>query len=108
MFADDTNAFIVAENLIELQYHANTCLSDLNLWCLANKLTINLSKTNYTVFSPKKMVNSDTITLCVDNVQIKYTACCKYLGIFIDFNLDWQEHINYTYKKLLKFCGIFL
>ena len=27
--------------------------------------------------------------------------------MFIDFNLDWQEHINYTYKKLLKFCGIF-
>src|SRR2546425_2853098 len=107
MFADDTNAFIVADNLIDLQYKTNACLSDLNLWCLANKLTINLDKTNYTVFSPKKRAISDTITLYVGNVQIKYTACCKYLGICIDFNLDWQEHINYTYKKLLKFCGIF-
>src|SRR3989441_10970321 len=48
MFADDTNAFIVADNLIDLQYKTNACLSDLNLWCLANKLTINLRSEEHT------------------------------------------------------------
>ena len=107
LFADDTNAFIAADNLIDLEYKASTCLNDLNVWCLANKLLINLGKTNYTIFSPNKRENPYTIDLCIDNVKIPHTACCKYLGVLIDSNLDWQEHINYIYKKLLKFCGIF-
>ena len=32
---------------------------------------------------------------------------CKYLGIIIDNNLTWHEHINYIYNKILKFTSIF-
>ncbi len=107
MFADDTNVFIVADNLTDLACKANTCLAELNQWCLANKLSINLGKTNYTIYSPKKKIITENISLNIGHIQIKNTACCKYLGMLIDHNLDWQEHINYIYKKLLKFCGIF-
>src|SRR2546425_12649758 len=27
--------------------------------------------------------------------------------MMIDNRLDWLEHIDYTYKKLIKFCSIF-
>ena len=33
--------------------------------------------------------------------------CCKYLGILIDSDLKWQDHINYVYNKLIKFISIF-
>ena len=50
LFADDTNLFIVADNLNDLSTRTNKCLDNIYQWCLANRLTINLDKTNYTVF----------------------------------------------------------
>ena len=31
----------------------------------------------------------------------------KYLGIYIDENLSWKEHVRYLCEKLSKMCGIF-
>lgn len=107
LFADDTNVFIVADNLRDLSIKSNNCLSKIHQWCLANRLSINLDKTNYTVFSPKRNASPDDLQLYIGDFQIKYTSCCKYLGILIDNRLNWQEHIEYVYKKILKFCGIF-
>jgi len=33
-------------------------------------------------------------------------ATCKYLGILIDSDLKWIEHIKYIYNKLIKFVSI--
>jgi len=33
--------------------------------------------------------------------------CAKYLGIVIDSDLSWKSHIDYLFKKLLRFTGIF-
>jgi len=107
LFADDTNIFVAANNLNDLSYKTNICLSKIYQWCLANKITINLDKTNFTVFSPNKNTMQDNVIISIGNSRIKYTSCCKYLGIFIDNKLNWQDHIDYVYKKLLKFCGIF-
>src|SRR5437867_5112353 len=107
LFADDTNLFIVADNLNDLSTRTNKCLDNIYQWCLAIRLTINLDKTNYTVFSPSRKTSIDNINIYIGKVQIQYTTCCKYLGILIDHKLDWQEHIDFIYKKLLKFCGIF-
>ena len=30
-----------------------------------------------------------------------------YLGIFINSNLSWENHIDYIYNKIIKFVGIF-
>jgi len=32
---------------------------------------------------------------------------CKYLGLYLDKNMDWSAHIDYVYSKLLKYVGIF-
>jgi len=37
---------------------------------------------------------------------IQNVECCKYLGIFIDSDLKWQEHINYVCNKPIKFVSI--
>jgi len=34
-------------------------------------------------------------------------ASCKYLGILIDSDLKWIEHIKYIHNKLIKFVSIF-
>jgi len=65
-------------------------------WFVANKLNLSLNKTCYTVFS-KSNVNQLSIQL--NGTDFKRVNSCRYLGIIIDCELKWKEHIEYIYKK---------
>ena len=91
LFADDTNLFIFDKDSKGLCLKATDCLDKLNLWFLANKLTLNPTKTCYMVFSSKK---DENIKLLIDNTEIKKVKFCKYLGIYIDDELNWKVHIS--------------
>ena len=41
-----------------------------------------------------------------DNNQIQRCESIKFLGIFLDENLTWKEHIKYTENKIAKNIGI--
>ena len=49
IFADDTNAFASARDLKSLEQLINTELKKVKLWCVAEKLSINFSKTNFMI-----------------------------------------------------------
>jgi len=51
--------------------------------------------------------NLDKFKLYICGKGIKHVTYCKYLGILIDTDLKWQEHINYIYNKLIKYSNIF-
>jgi len=81
--------------------------SQLDEWYLANKLSVNIDKTCYSVFcSNRTCDNANNVVKCNDNVPAKVHSC-KYLGVMIDEQLSWKTHIDYVYSKLLKFTGIF-
>ena len=68
LFADDTNIFYVGNNLNELQAMLNGVLAKLSMWFAVNKLSLNLSKTNYMLFQNRP---PDTeINLFINNQQI--------------------------------------
>ena len=50
MFADDTNLFLSDENISELFQQMNKELKSVSTWFKANKLSININKTKWTVF----------------------------------------------------------
>ena len=55
IFADDTNVFPSARDLKSLEQLVNTELKKVKLWCDTNKLSINISKTNFMIVkSPRK------------------------------------------------------
>ena len=106
LFADDTNLFISDSDINSLQQTANIYLKQMEAWFIANKLSLNIDKTCYSIFS-KGSPQRTNITLCIDNKLIARVPMYKYLGVIIDEFLKWDEHIDYVYKKLLKFIGIF-
>ena len=73
----------------------------LNDWFKTNKLSLNVSKTQYMIFNKKKKHAQDAewnIIIGQENVnQVKYT---KFLGIYIDENLDWSKHIQQCKCKI--------
>ena len=50
MFADDTNLFLSDENISELFQQMNKELKSVSTWFKANKLSINIDKTKWTLF----------------------------------------------------------
>ena len=74
----------------------------------ANSLCINLSKTNFKNFSPQsRCLNNSINSLSVGSNEIKRATSIKYLGMLIDDNLNWKEHIKSIQEKLTKYCGLF-
>ena len=51
LFADDTNIFHTGDDLKEVCETMSHELDKLNRWFRANKLSLNVSKTNFMIFS---------------------------------------------------------
>jgi hypothetical protein len=103
-FADDTTVFLEGSNLSELFDVMNRELDKIDKWLSCNRLSINLSKTSYMIFSNRdKNVNK---TLLVRDVNISETDVTKFLGILIDNRLSFNYHIKNVCNKVSKSCGI--
>ena len=67
-------------------------------WFNNNKLTINYVKSEAINFGkPTK----EKVKL--KNNALDYNTSCKYLGIYIDKNLTFRDHVDFVVKKLNKF-----
>ena len=111
LFADDSNLFVIGNNVASLFNLANNELSLLSQWINANKLFINYDKTNFMFFDPikrHKVTNHsfDLPPLLLNNHQIERVHMVRYLGILIDDKLSWTEHINYLINRVSSICGI--
>jgi len=106
LFADDTNLFVHGITLDNVVMNFNASLGSLGNWFYANKLSFSIDKTSYSIFwKSDRIKHNYTIQLC--DSDIKQVNCSKYLGVYVDSNLDWKDHIDYIFKKLIKFIIIF-
>ena len=69
LFADDTNLFYSHKSSIELFQNMNMELEKLVLWFRLNKLSLNIDKTNYIIFS-KKQTSDPNAKLVINNKLI--------------------------------------
>ena len=54
LFADDTNALLASNDIMTLEQALNTEISKVSNWLIANKLSINIKKTNYMIFKSRQ------------------------------------------------------
>ena len=108
LFADDTNVFITADNNAELKALLEKTTASLFDWFNANKLSVNATKTNYTVFTKgNKHVPPFLNNYKVNNITISRTDQSKYLGVILDEKLNWEAHIKHLAMELTKTIGAF-
>ena len=109
MFANDTNFFISDSNIENLFKTVNKELRTVANWFKANKLSLNISKTKYSLFhSTRKRKDIPNILppLHIDNVPVKREFVTKFLGVYLDENVSWKHHINIVSTKFCKSIGI--
>ena len=107
LFADDTNVFVFAKDIVSLESKTNDCVSRMEKWFLSNLLSVNSSKTCYSLFNCKKASVNHDINIKLNNSSIVKINSCVYLGIHIDDRLKWYIHVDSIYNGLGKYTSIF-
>ena len=76
-------------------------------WLDANKLSLNISKTNYVIFHSSNTTIPQDIVIKLGKKHIIRANYVKFLGLLLDENLSWKYHLSELSKKLARTCGIF-
>ena len=106
LFADDTSICYASSDPIVLATVLNEALLNISTWMKANKLSVNIDKTNYIIFQPTQKKSTYEILLLLDDRLITQKKQIKFLGVLLDENLSWKPHINYVCKKVSKSIGV--
>ena len=93
--------------MLEIQNILNTELREISAWLNDNKLFMNVSKTQFMIFSGKKY-EDHLINLHIEGNSLERVYKSKFLGVVIDDKLTWKDHILHVSKKVSKGLGIIL
>ena len=88
-FADDTNLLYLGKSIKKLNKLVNYDLKNLLYWLNANKISLNVKKTELVVFKSKRKQFDGEIELKLSRKRVK-----------VDGNLSWKFHIDYVSVKL--------
>ena len=97
LFADDSNLFISHLDRDTAYRLANIALGEIFFYCSANKIIISYDKCCFIEF--KMPADASHLKLSFPNYElVKRVEKCKFLGIYINSNLDWSDQITYARK----------
>ena len=106
LFADDTNIFYSHKDPNFLNTIVNTELDKLSSWFQANRLSINVKKSNFVIFKSAQNRQHLDFSFFIDNNQIDRVEEVVFLGVILDQNLNWKSHIHNVARKVSKSLGI--
>ena len=106
LFADDSNLFCTENSLQNLELITNEQLNLVSNWLCANKLSLNIDKSNFVLFHPSQKKVNFLMNLKMNDNGIKEKKSVKYLGIIMDYNLNWKDHVFELSKKVSRGIGI--
>ena len=109
MFADDTNFFFEHSNINTLFKTVNDELIKIKEWFSANKLSLNVGKIKFLLFhksGKKYRIPYHLPVLKINNRDIERVNTMKFLGVLLDDNLSWKEHMKYFENKIAKNIGL--
>ena len=95
-FADDTTLYVTHKNIDYIRFCLEHDLRTLQDWFRANKLTLNVTKSVCILFGKQRKLE---LKIRIGQETIPQVQHTKFLGLWIDQELNWKEHIS---KLLLK------
>ena len=114
LFADDTSLTATMSSFSPfrpktkmdfeiLSNRINNELKLINEWLQINKLSLNVDKTKYMIFSNRQrnIEIYNQLNLKINNEEIKRVFSFNFLGIMINDKLDWSDHMTYISQKIL-------
>ena len=99
-FADDLCFYISGGTTKDLQKKAQYVMDKAAAWSHTKGMRFSSSKTETIIFSRVKYKKPKSIIL--NGTPLEYTKLVKYLGVYIDSKLYWNDHVDIKIKKAKK------
>jgi hypothetical protein len=103
IFADDTSVIISSKNLDDFCILSKRVVSLMSKWFAANKLTLNLDKTNILKFTTINLPQYP-LSIGYNDKYIEESVHTKFFGLHIDNHSNWKNHIDQLIPKLSGAC----
>ena len=101
LYADDTVIYISSSSVSVIESKLSDDLYNLSLWFSKNYLTLNILKSKFILTgSPQKLSSCQGINLVIDNLLLERSNTFKYLGVRINTNMKWSDHIEEISNKI--------
>ena len=98
LFANDTTLYKTPRSLNYLKWCLEDDMTRLSDWFRANKFSMNLGKTVCVLFQKDSTLK--TVTINVDGTEIHSVKEVKFLGMWLDNQLNWSNHIEKLIIKI--------
>ena len=106
LYADDTNFSISHPDYNTIIPSLNQELEKISNWTLANRLTINVLKTELLLFSNLDTSSENNLNVILNGSPVGFVDHARFLGVTIDNKLTFKMHINNIVSKISKQNGI--
>ena len=97
--------FLFIYLLMTQTYSLNQAMGKLINWLNSNRLALNVSKTNFVIFSAKNKPLKP-VTIIINGPSIEQKDYVNYLGDLIDSKLLFKQHIIGITKKISRAIGL--
>lgn len=103
MYADDTNLTASGCSIPEIKSlleHDIQCVVE---WLCANKLTLNVIKSEFMLIGSRQRLatHTENLKVAINGIALKQVHEVTCLGLKIDQNLTWKGHVETIKKKII-------
>ena len=104
LYADDTALLFSAPSIDKLQAIINNSLPNVATWLNTNRLTLNVKKSTYQLFSITNPLPD--INISIGGSFLSRSKPFRCLGVTIDENLKWSSHIKHVENTISRNIGL--
>ena len=98
LYADDTTLYDVQNSIEMIEHNLQIGLNQLHIWCKYNGMVLNSAKTKVmliTTCQKQQRLPSINLNLNYSEESLKMVSNDKILGVFVDDNLVWSDHVKH-------------
>ena len=103
MLKSDSSLKHVAKRM---NFDLNIINFDLPQWLKANKLSLNVTKTELIIFHSSSKKIDHSLKFKLDGKRLTPTRTVKYFCVLLNNHLLWSKQINHVPTKLIQAIGI--
>ena len=106
IFADDTAILYSDKSPKRIKKRVNIDLKFILKWLKANKISLNVKKTEMVLFKQSRKFINYTIKIKLDGKRLIPVSNINYLGVTLNENMSWMSHTEGLANKLRISNGI--
>ena len=101
LYAEDTLLYFASNDTNTIEAKMTSDLENVIQWLHSNFLVLNLSKTKIMLVGTHlRLATVQDFKIKANEVNIERVDQFKYLGVLMDQNLSWNDHISYIGRKI--------